>query len=56
MIPNLTAIDGRIAIIARKIAPGKVILEITSSINVDVDKPGLIPGINPPFFFMSSDI
>lgn len=36
--------------------PGKVILDITVSRNSTVFLPGLIPGIKPPFFFMSSAI
>ena len=41
---------------SQEIDPGKVILEITPSINSAVDLPGLTPGIKPPFFFISSAI
>jgi len=36
--------------------PGRVILDIIVSRNSTVLRPGLIPGINPPFFFISSAI
>ena len=48
------AIEGKIATNAKKIAPGKVIRDITASINPAVVLPGLTPGTKPPFFFMSS--
>ncbi len=43
-----------IATIAKNIEPGKVILVKILSINSDVCFPGLIPGINPPCFFILS--
>ena len=43
-------------LIQAKIEPGNVILDIIVSKNSTVFLPGLIPGINPPFFFISSAI
>ena len=45
---------GIVAITARKIAPTKVILDITLFRYSTVGLPGLIPGINPPFAFIFS--
>jgi hypothetical protein len=47
---------GTIAIIAKNTDPGNVILDNTPSMNSEVCFPGFIPGINPPFLFISSDI
>ena len=53
---SLTTIAGTIAIIAKKIEPGKVICDITLSKYSEVSFPGRIPGTNPPLRFKSSDI
>ena len=45
LTPSIETNAGMIAIIARKIDPGKVNFEITPSINSAVDLPGLNPGI-----------
>jgi len=43
-------------LISPHMEPGNVILDIILSRNSTVFLPGLIPGINPPFFFISSAI
>ena len=39
---------------ARATAPAKVILERVRSIYSEVDLPGLIPGMKPPYLFILS--
>ena len=46
--------SGKMAINARNIAPGSVIRVNILSMNSAVRFPGLIPGMNPPDFFMLS--
>ena len=53
---NCITIDGMIATTPRNKAPGRVIREMTESMNSAVLVPGLTPGMNPPFFFISSPI
>ncbi len=45
---------GITAIIAKKLAPINVSLEATLSKYSAVGFPGLMPGINPPYFFIFS--
>ena len=47
---------GNMVINPRKIEPGSVILDMMVSMYSAVLFPGLMPGINPPFFFISSAI
>jgi hypothetical protein len=49
-MPKTMAKAGNIVINPRKMEPGSVILDMMVSIYSAVLFPGLIPGINPPFF------
>ena len=54
LIPAMAAKAGRMATIPKKMAPGNVMRDNSSSMWLAVLLPGFTPGMKPPLRFMSS--